>query len=43
MAAVMAFSFQTIDHVFISARNAPQLLAFYVDALGCRLAWITLS
>lgn len=33
------FSLQTIDHVVIRAVNAAELVAFYVDAIGCKLAW----
>ncbi|OYU03426.1 MAG: hypothetical protein CFE36_03590, partial [Sphingomonadaceae bacterium PASS1] len=33
------FSLQTIDHVVIRAVNAAELVAFYVNAIGCKLAW----
>lgn len=33
------FSLQTIDHVVIRAGNAAELVAFYVEAVGCTLAW----
>ncbi len=33
------FSLQAIDHVVIRAANAPELIAFYVNAIGCKLAW----
>lgn len=33
------FTLQTIDHVVIRAANAAELAAFYVEALGCMLAW----
>ena len=33
------FSLQTIDHVVIRAVNAAELAAFYVEAVGCTLAW----
>jgi catechol 2,3-dioxygenase-like lactoylglutathione lyase family enzyme len=36
---VPPFSLQTIDHVVIHAVNARELVAFYVDAIGCKLAW----
>ncbi len=33
------FSLQTIDHVVIRAADASRLVAFYVEAIGCKLAW----
>lgn len=39
MAAMTPFSLQTIDHVVILAADAPRLVAFYVEAIGCKLAW----
>ena len=33
------FSLQAIDHVVIRAVNAAELVAFYVEAIGCKLAW----
>lgn len=33
------FSLQAIDHVVIRAINAPVLVAFYMDAIGCNLVW----
>lgn len=33
------FELQAIDHVVIRAADARRLLAFYVDALGCKLVW----
>lgn len=33
------FSLQAIDHVVIRAVNAPGLVAFYINAIGCKLAW----
>lgn len=33
------FEMQAIDHVVIRAADARRLVDFYVDALGCKLAW----
>lgn len=33
------FHLQAIDHIVIRARKAPELVAFYVNAIGCKLAW----
>lgn len=33
------FNVQAIDHVVIRSANAAELVAFYVDAIGCKLAW----
>jgi len=33
------FSLQAIDHVVIRAINAAELVAFYVEVIGCTLAW----
>lgn len=33
------FSLQTIDHVVIRAIDATELVAFYVEVIGCTLAW----
>lgn len=36
---VAPFSLRTIDHVVIRATDAPRLVAFYIEALGCPLTW----
>lgn len=33
------FRLQAIDHIVIRAANAAELVAFYVEAIGCKLAW----
>lgn len=35
----MPFRVEAIDHVVIRAANASELVGFYVDAIGCKLAW----
>lgn len=39
MAALTPFSLEAIDHVVIRALDAAGLVTFYVDAIGCKLAW----
>ncbi len=36
---MIPFHLQTIDHVVILAADAPRLAAFYVEVIGCKLAW----
>lgn len=33
------FNLTAIDHVVIRAADASRLVAFYIDAIGCTLAW----
>jgi len=33
------FILRTIDHVVIRANDTQRLIAFYVEALGCKIAW----
>jgi len=33
------FKLKAIDHVVIRATNARALVSFYVEAIGCKLAW----
>lgn len=36
---IAPFDLRAIDHIVIRATDAKRLVAFYIEALGCKLAW----